>query len=189
MMTKISYSITKRLFSKNHNETQLLMCQYGLELWIYTITSTIGLILIGVLLNAVLEASAIICIYYICQSNGGGFHASTHLRCFLTMACGLIAGLALLKWHVIITVAPFLGGFSGFILLRYPLCLHRNKSYLKEDSPRLIKRSRSITICLMALSAVLYLYNRQWFSVACIALLEASASRMTAIFMQKAAGQ
>ena len=186
MMSKISHSMTKWLFSNTHNETQLLMCQYGLELWIYTIISTIGLVLIGVLFNAVLEASAIICIYYICQSNGGGFHASTHLKCFLTMACGLVVGLLLIKCRIINTVAPFAGVFSGFILLRYPLYLHQNKSYLKGDSSRLIKRSRYITICLIVLSTVLYFYNRQWFSVACVALLVSSASRMTAILIQRA---
>ena len=181
MLLGVAHSLTKWLFSDIHDERQQLLCQYGLELWLYTIISTIGLITIGILFRATLETIIIVFVFYTCQSNGGGFHASTHLKCFLTMATGLIAGLLLLQWPGIQDVAYLLGFFSVCVLLLCPLCLHQNKSYLLSNRCHLIMRSRYITICLSTAFIIIYFWSKRLFSVGCIALFLSSISRMTAI--------
>lgn len=68
---------------------------YGLDAILYTMISTLGLVLIGVVMRSTTEALVIIGMFYINQTLGGGFHASTHLRCFLTMAVGLLCCLTI----------------------------------------------------------------------------------------------
>ena len=58
---------------------------YGLDAILYTMISTLGLVLIGVVMRSTTEALVIIGMFYINQTLCGGFHASTHLRCFLTI--------------------------------------------------------------------------------------------------------
>ena len=69
-------------------EAEREVCEYGFAITICTIASTLGL-----LLGQFLGGAVLIALFYTCQSSGGGYHASTHLRCFLTMCAGLLAGL------------------------------------------------------------------------------------------------
>ena len=108
-------------------ETEGEVYEYGFAITICTIASTLGL-----LLGQFLGGAALIAIFYTCQSSGGGDHASTHLRCFLTMCAGLLVGL----------------GFSllpcplwALAVLVVPLTLHLNKLYLLENGKALILRS------------------------------------------------
>lgn len=72
---------------------------YAINLLLYTVVSTLGLIAISATLGKTTEGIIIILIYYVNQTLGGGFHASTHLRCFFTMAILLLAGLLALELH------------------------------------------------------------------------------------------
>ncbi len=75
------------------DDDQRVVCAYGLDLLLYTIISTAGLMMVGVVFHMPMQAVIIICVFYINQSVGGGYHADTHLTCFLTMAFGLTLGL------------------------------------------------------------------------------------------------
>ena len=61
---------------------------YGFDIAIYTFLSTLGLFFIGWMAGRPIETTLLIFVYYINQSFGGGFHASSHLMCFLTMVLG-----------------------------------------------------------------------------------------------------
>ena len=58
---------------------------YGFDLLIYTLLSTLGLLLAGAVLGRGVQAALIVGLFYLNQTFGGGFHARTHLRCFATM--------------------------------------------------------------------------------------------------------
>ena len=77
---------------------------YGIELFLHTLFSTLGLLIISALLHRPIEGSIIIALYYTNQTIGGGFHASAHTRCFLTMSVGLVLALLLLNHQ-----PPFIG--------------------------------------------------------------------------------
>lgn len=118
-------------------EAEREVYEYGFAITICTIASTLGLLLLGLLLLGLLlgqflGGAVLIAIFYTCQSSGGGYHASTHLRCFPTMCAGLLAGL----------------GFSllpcplwALAVLAVLLTLHPNKQYLLENKKALILRS------------------------------------------------
>ena len=67
---------------------------YGFDIAIYTFLSTFGLFLIGWIADRPIETALLIFLYYTNQSSGGGFHASSHLMCFLTMVLGELLFLA-----------------------------------------------------------------------------------------------
>ncbi len=67
---------------------------YGFDIIFYSIWSTAVLLMIGQLLHRLVPSLIIVYGFYTFQSNGGGYHASTHLNCLLTMikresVCGL----------------------------------------------------------------------------------------------------
>ena len=97
---------------------------YGLDAILYTMISTLGLVLIGVVMRSTTEALVIIGMFYINQTLGGGFHASTHLRCFLTMAVGLLCCLSTLFIPFPLPASLIIALMSMGFMLRFPLVLH-----------------------------------------------------------------
>lgn len=132
---------------------------YGFDIAIYTFLSTFGLFLIGWIADRPIETALLIFLYYTNQSSGGGFHASSHLMCFLTMVLGELLFLA----SFLLPYSPFTcSGISVISLLfmwTHPLVLHPNKSYLKKKAPQLIKRSRQILLLEAALLVAFILLN------------------------------
>lgn len=132
---------------------------YGFDIAIYTFLSTFGLFLIGWIADRPIETALLIFLYYTNQSSGGGFHASSHLMCFLTMVLGELLFLA----SFLLPYSPFtcsgISVISLFFMWIHPLVLHPNKSYLKKKAPQLIKRSRQILLLETTLLVAFILLN------------------------------
>ena len=156
---------------------------YGFDIAIYTFLSTLGLFFIGWMAGRPIETTLLIFLYYINQSFGGGFHASSHFMCFLTMVLGELLFLVsfLLPYSLLVCIG--ISVISLLFMWMHPLVLHPNKSYLKKKAPQLIKRSRQILLCETALLIVFILLNIpniiRTFS---LSLLLSSISRSTPIF-------
>jgi len=119
---------------------------YGLGLALYTFFSTAGLLLVGVAFSRSLETTLFIFTFYINQSFGGGFHASSHFRCFISMLLGVLHLLLsfLLSYNGFFYYLLFAGSF--FILWFFPLVLHPNKKYLAKKASQFIHRSRLVLL-------------------------------------------
>lgn len=155
---------------------------FFLNMRCYTVLSTLGLLMIGLLTNSVLETIIIITIFYLCQTNGGGFHATTHLRCFLTMTLGLLIGLMFVRLPIFRSVIPYTCFLSFLILLARPLQLHPNKEYLLENSRLLRIRSYCVTLSI----AIVIVIIRFWgenniFYAAAVAICLSAVSRLFAV--------
>ena len=108
--------------------------EYGFDITIYTIWSTAALLLLGLLLRQFIPAVILVFGFYTFQTCGGGYHAKSHFRCFLTMVIGLLTGLStvfIMDHHILLWL---LLGIGALLLLLVPLVLHPNKSYLEEES-------------------------------------------------------
>lgn len=185
MFMQLSRALTNRLFSHVEDEEKKLLCMYGFELWLYTIISTLGLILVGAIFRATIEAMIIITVFYICQSNGGGYHANTHLKCFLTMVCGLIIGIFIIKGLKDSLFLPLIGLLGMILLLLNPLCLHQNKQYLSVSIKALKRRSVLCTIFVSTVTLALYALRVKLFSAACMGMFLSSISRTIATIQEK----
>ena len=181
MLMKAAQWLVDSLFSDFSNADQRITCIYGCELWLYTILSTLGLLILGVSLQSFWETVIIIFIFYTCQSTGGGFHASSHMRCFLTMAIGLLTGLLVMKVPVFQCALPYLCLLSLVTLLLFPLCLHPHKQYLKGNEKALRKQSYFATLCIaVCIVGLSLLENLNLFYAGCIATCLAAISRFSA---------
>ena len=132
---------------------------YGFDIAIYTFLSTLGLFFIGWMAGRPIETTLLTFLYYINQSFGGGFHASSHLMCFLTMVLGELLFLVsfLLPYSLLACIG--ISVISLLFMWMHPLVLHPNKSYLRKKASQLIKRSRQILLVEIALLIVFILLN------------------------------
>lgn len=185
MLTKMAQWLTAYVVSDSQDEEQRAVCEYGCELWLYTIISTIGLLIIGVVFGSAIEAGVMITIFYLCQSCGGGYHANTHTKCFVTMAVGLIFGLTMLGLpmssvpYILILIS------SMIVLLIFPLQLHPNKQYLVGQSRKLSKRSRIVTIGIVLTIAVMeFFVPRGIIHSGCVAMMMSAISRVSMVIVR-----
>lgn len=117
---------------------------YGFDLLIYTLLSTLGLLLAGAVLGRGVQAALIVGLFYLNQTFGGGFHARTHLRCFATMLLFLLPGVLTGPWHPAAEAGIAL--LALLCLLLKPLVLHPNKRYLEGKRQAFVRRSRRIAL-------------------------------------------
>ena len=157
---------------------------YGFETALYTLFSTTGLILIGLLLGRTTETLIMVTVFYINQTLGGGFHASTHLKCFIAMAGGLLCCLVSFAFPFNPFLYEGLGIVSLILLFKYPLVFHENKRYLLSQKRNLYRRSRFAlliqAVCLFAVAL--------WGEQVCIqsfgiALFACAISRLIAVHL------
>ena len=119
---------------------------YGCDIALYTLFSTLGLLALGAALGRLRETALCVGIFYMNQSFGGGYHADTHLRCFVTMASGLLVFILSLSLPLP-PITHIISGYLSLVLLyAVPLVLHKNKAYLARHKQQLIKRSRLVTL-------------------------------------------
>lgn len=133
MIRKISKYLLKLLKQKcpiPPNEQDIY--EYGIDVLLYTVLSTTGLLFLGLLYGQFTESIVIIAILYLNQTLGGGFHASTHLHCFATMAIGLSCCLSTLFIPFPLLASVIIALTSAGFMLRFPLVLHVNKAYLSS---------------------------------------------------------
>ncbi len=80
MLNKLALSAVRYLFQSASPEEQE-QALYGCEILLYTVFSTLGLLITGLLFSRFLETVCIVSIFYVMQSTGGGYHAHTHSGC------------------------------------------------------------------------------------------------------------
>lgn len=182
MLMKISQWLISTILPDIQDEDQRLLCAYGCELWLYTIISTLGLLIMGLLMGNGLESIIIITVFYICQSNGGGFHALSHMRCFLTMAAGLLVGLLMVRMPSVQHTLTYACVVSILVLLAIPLRLHPNKQYLKKTSQQLRMHSYFATLGIAISIAAMGLFEGgSLFRAGCAATCLSAVSRLFAV--------
>lgn len=158
MLDKISVIAAKRLCGGlDISSDRYDACRYGIEALLHTVLSTFGLLMIGVCFHMLIETLIIVSIFYINQTLGGGFHATSHIKCFLTMALSLALSLLFCKLQVSqwIFILPCVAALISLFL--NPLILHDNKKYLESRSVLFITRSRIVTAawtCIVIFCAV-----------------------------------
>lgn len=182
MLTYIAGKLTNSIMTDCENEQEYELCRYGCEIWLYTIVSTMGLLLIGAILGSILETIVIITIFYLCQSNGGGYHASSHVKCFMTMAIGLVLSLAVLYISFPPQLYYIFLCISSVFLFMNPLCLHENKQHLVNKAATLKIRSRIVCLSIVFFIWMCSLLGQDIIARSgCIALFTSALSRLYAL--------
>lgn len=130
--------------------------EYGMDAFVYTISSTLALLVIGTLIESFGATATIIAVFYTCQTFGGGYHAKTHLQCFSIMLFSLTAILVVPQVITFpIELLIILAVLSFFILFAMPIVIHPNKSYLRSRKKQFRHRSYIATSILLVIYATL----------------------------------
>lgn len=155
--------------------------QYAFDIALYTLLSTMGLLSIGGVIGYLNPTIICIALFYLNQSFGGGYHANSHIGCFMTMALGLLIYLLLLSFQPKLEICYIVVTFSFGILMVKPLVLHKNKQYLTYNRKKLIIRSRIIVLIEMIGFCLLLRYDNALFLISVsFSLLLCAVSRITA---------
>lgn len=158
---------------------------YGLDTTLYTFFSTAGLLLIGCLLGRSMEALITIVLFYTNQTLGGGFHASTHLNCFLTMALGLLGCIASYSLPFNLFACCAFGVVSLLLMVKWPLVLHKNKKHLQSKQAKFRQHSGlALLVQALCLVGVVLWGSQVCIQAICAALSACAASRMAAVIQQ-----
>lgn len=166
------------------SEDEFEVYQYAFDIALYTIFSTAGLLCIGILANYLLPTVICISLFYLNQTFGGGYHAHSHGRCFMTMVLGLLTYLLLLSFRPDLYICCIIAVFSFCILMAKPLVLHENKQYLECKRKKLETRSRTIIfIEMIVFGLFLYCNNSEFLMSVSLSLLLCAISRIVALLV------
>ena len=183
-MSKLIFRYLSR--GTSMDEDAQAVCLYGIDIFLYTLISTIGLLLIGVLAHRFFEAVIWITLYYLNQTFGGGYHATSHLKCFITMAVSLAACLLLLTVAIPLSLQILLLIVSSMLLFLFPLRLHENKRYLAKHSRFFVIRYRCILLLEFCIAIFLLLALPGQYAEMCMLGVATSAiSRIVGIVQDK----
>lgn len=152
--------------------------EFGFDILIYTVWSTLALLLIGLVLRQFWNAAIIVLGFYTFQSFGGGYHADSHLKCFLTMVCGLLTGLAFVFLKEQFAVLLVITVISALVLLMIPLTIHPNKSFLEPKRKPLTIRSIIMTLSALVLVILVSIFLDKYLCACTAVFFLAAVSRI-----------
>ena len=183
-MSKLIFRYLSR--GTSMDEDAQAVCLYGIDIFLYTLISTMGLLLIGALAHRFFEAVIWITLYYLNQTFGGGYHATSHLKCFITMVIFLATCLLLLTVAIPLSLQILLLIVSSMLLFLFPLRLHENKRYLAKHSRFFVIRYRCILLLEFCIAIFLLLALPGQYAEMCMLGVATSAiSRIVGIVQDK----
>lgn len=150
----VNYFVRHEIIS----ETDVDLYIYGVDLLLYTIISISTLLVLGALLGLIIPVAFWLISFSLLQGFGGGYHASTHFRCFTAMAIGE-AG-ALLLWLLLPSAACIVIGVLSLIVIWF-LCPveHPNAPLSTVTKHKMKKTTRICASCLFILGGLMYAYS------------------------------
>lgn len=185
MIARIATRLTNALgkyVSMTDDEAEVY--QYGFDIALYTLLSTTALLVIGALAGKFVSTIICVSLFYLNQSIGGGYHANSHLGCFVTMIMGLAFYLVLDTIRFATGIYYFCGAVSLSVLMIKPLVLHKNKRYLENRRTQLELHSRLIVLFETLLFGLLVISRHEkLLSAFSLSLLLCAVSRMVAWFI------
>ena len=185
MIARIAARLTNALgkyISMTDDEAEVY--QYGFDISLYTLLSTAALLVIGALAGKFVSTIICVSLFYLNQSIGGGYHANSHIGCFVTMALGLAFYLVLDTIHFATGIYYFCGAISLSVLMIKPLVLPKNKRYLENRRTQFELHSRLIVLFETLLFGLLVISRHEkLLSAFSLSLLLCAVSRIVAWFI------
>ncbi|MBQ6400406.1 MAG: accessory gene regulator B family protein [Clostridia bacterium] len=186
MLLSIANRISLYLMKENPDQDPIEACTYGIDIVLYTLISTAGLTLIGSLFLTFGQTALLIAVYYANQMSGGGYHASTHTKCFFSMTAGLLFS-AFVIWFIngSLSIVIPTSCTALLVLWKYPVILHKNKQYLSTIMTVMKNRARLISGLSFFITVALY-FNPALSEAAMMGMIMAAVSRLSSIVLTRA---
>lgn len=165
MTHKLAYNISLFLCSKESiEEEDIDIYTYGFEVLIDSVLETILLLIVGLVLNLLLETVVFICAFGIIRKFTGGYHASSKAVCIImtTLACviNVVISYIMSKFTRFIMMLGALG-VAG--IYKYAPKAHSNKPL----SPNQKIRNRAISRAICVIYVIGMLVLGEWQATLC----------------------
>ena len=179
MRLLIDYFISKIQQNTDMSSEELSIAEYGIDILLYTIFSTSGLLLWGGLFHEFQASLIIIFVFYLIQTFGGGYHAPSHKQCFVFMSFWVIIALLLIHLSLVSTVViTILAILSFIILFSIPVVLHPGRSFLSNKLS--LHRHRMYIILFIEIALFLIFKTTKLYAAFSLGLVISSISRIVA---------
>lgn len=161
MIKSLSLKCTRFLIMKGKipPDKEPILC-YGFELVIITVIGNLILAAISLVYSQPLAWLCFLLGFAPLRSTAGGYHASSHIRCYLTTAGMFISGLCFalsIDWDSIVyLIIAFIS--TGLILVMSPVEAN-NKKLTKEQRKRNRRKSIATILIEFTLSSILYIFD------------------------------
>lgn len=127
---------------------------YGLDLLLFTLLTDATLLALGALAGLFWHSFLLLAAFTVLQSLCGGYHASTHLRCFITTSAGWAAGMLLIAYMPDVAILP-LPLYGVLAIWRIAPLEHENTPMSDAKKARMRKLGRTIAAVIIVLGTAL----------------------------------
>ncbi len=122
---------------------------YGLEIMLSTTVSVLIITILSVMIGAFSEVILFLVPFMLLRTYSGGYHAQTHLRCFLILFIAFCVNLVLNLFNINIVIIVLSALASVFIILRFAPVEDKNHPLSKRQ------KTSNRKICLIILAILL----------------------------------
>lgn len=137
----VSYWVSEKLISDYDRD----IYEYGFELILSSFINIVVILISGILVGRLPESIVLLVVVIPLQSCGGGYHAKTHLRCFLIMYIGWCAVMKILPYVNELAVL-FIAAASLTIIFALAPIIHENVTMSAERFQKMKMFVRRIAV-------------------------------------------
>ena len=171
MFEKVSVAITKVLEDKKIIQSSTKeVCAYGLRQIFSTILNAGTMLLIGFLMQMLIEAILFTVIYIPVRVYAGGYHAATETRCEILSTLSILACIAVIrlsKIYDIQTVLLIIGALSAVCIFVFCPLDTPEKPLSDKEFKYFRKVSLIILLVIVVAIVVSYVFKFQFMTVPC----------------------
>lgn len=154
---------------------------YGLDLILFTGLTKVALLLFGCFVGRLPQTLIYTCSFSILQAFGGGYHASTHARCFIITSA---------FWAIAMLLAHYLPPMAHIFLLTFGVCtiftlapIENINAPMNNQKKRKMRRySRVACLSFIAISIPAYFFVFDVFAYISIGVFLSGISKILAFW-------
>lgn len=160
---------------------------YGIELMLATILNTIVVCAIGIALGRFIETILFLASFAVLRSFGGGYHASTHVKCLLVLVASFAANMVVLRIvpaDYILVTSLVLQLVSIHLIFKYAPVESENKPLSDKEKQSYKMKSRSWSLALAAIAwigSLVFPRGQELFFSITLGLFTAAGSTCAAV--------
>lgn len=152
--------------------------EYGLDLLLFTLATNVTLLILGAVTGFFWHSLILMIAFAALQSTCGGYHAQTHMKCFITTAAGWGVGRLLITFlpDVLVLLMPLYG---AIVIWTVAPLEHENAPMSVTKKARMRILGRTLMVCIVLCGAILYMVSNV-YARPCFAAVFLSGVSLTA---------
>ena len=162
MLARVSKQMSSYFIKKGDiTEEEREIYDYYFEIMLSTVLNALFLIVCGIVFNNFINTILFMIGFVIFRTVSGGFHASSHMRCFLTLASVffvliIMLNFVSLRWINVLTIIFLL---VSTLLIYFIAPVEHKNNPLDENTREKLKKSAQILSVLISLIIIILIFT------------------------------